>query len=653
MKDATVIFTGEALHGISGSRSMYVNNLGQVRQITSVTEPKAGDDIYLSIDLELQKGIYHLLEQKLAGILINHLSQEDVDPGEDEHLIPVKQAYFQLINNNVLNVDSFSKAVSGAEQRLYYFFTVKREAVLSDIREELLGSGALRYADLNDEMKTYFSELYDVLLDEKVLLRQKINTDSPLYKSYRTDGNISLQSYLRQALEQEWVDVTVLDLNDRYVSTEEVYQKLVAHILTLLRGSESFSKLLYEKLIYGGTINLCDIALALYEQGILKADAEYETKLQDRTPEIAFEFMKDKLNSIEITPAQLALDPYSAAATVVDIATGKVLALVSYPGYDNNRISEPGYYSSLVQNQSTPLFNSATQGRTAPGSVFKMVTAAASLENNVIKPDTYLSTHGSFSAAGMEVRCWSYPVAHGDICVSDAIMVSCNDFFSQVGYMLSLKDEVYHDNIGVETMANYAKMLGLGEKSGVEIAESVPVISDISALTTAIGQGTNLYSCVHLARYATALATRGNIYRFTLLDHRENAGGELIQSFRGELLSKTQFRSETWDTIWEGMHRAMMEGSTSRVFSKLVDIAGKTGTAMENTLRPDHVTFVSFAPYTAPEISVSVTIPNGYTSGNTAELGGFIYDYYYGHITYEDVLTGHARDAGGNTIIDQ
>ena len=642
-----------ALHGTAGSQTMYVNNLGQIKQVTERTEPVAGDDIYLSIDVELQKGIYYLLEQKLAGILINHLKNEDVDPGETDHFIPIKQAYYQLINNNVLELELFADPDSGdAQKRIYYHFAEKQQQVLEDIRRELLAGTARNFSDLSEEMQAYFTEMYDVLLDEKLLLKEKVNTDSEIYRRYRQEGSVSLQTYLRSALEQDWIDVTLLELEDKYSSSEQVYQKLVPYVIELLRQSRSFSKTLYRKLIYDGTINRCDIALALYEQGILKADPEYENKLKERTPEIAFDFMIDKLNSIEITPAQLSLDPYSASATVVDIATGKVLAMVSYPGYDNNRISENGYYASLLNDQSTPLFNSATQARTAPGSIFKMVTTAAVLENHIIGPQTYIATHGIFSAAGIEVRCWSYPESHGDITASEALMVSCNDFFSQMGYRLSLVDSVYTDSVGVGVLADYAQRLGLGEKSGVEIEESTPVISDTSALTSAIGQGTHLYSCVHLARYCTALATRGNIYNLTLLDHRTAADGVLVQSYRGELVSKTVLDDSTWDTIWVGMRRTVTEGNHAGVFSQKVAIAGKTGTAEENKLRPDHATFISFAPYDDPEITVSVTIPNGYTSGNTAEMGGYIYDYYYGIITLEDILTGHARDRGGNEYHD-
>ena len=640
-----------ALHGTNGSRSLYVNNLGQVKKVTREVEAVAGNDIYLSIDLELQKAIYHLLEQKLAGILINHLKNEDVDPGEEEHFIPVKQAYFQLINNNVLDFRHFETEEAGpAEKRLYHNFLDKQVEMLAKIRAELEGPGARRYVALDEEMQAFFTEMYEVLAKEKLLIRERVDTDSQLYKAYRVEGSISLQAYLKGALEAEWIDVSLLGIAGKYSSVEEVYRHLVDFVLQKLEASAGFSKALYRMLIYDDVINRCDLALALFEQGLLEPDADYQFRLNQRNPDLAFQFMLDKLNSIEISPDQLALDPFSASATVVDVNTGKVLAMVSYPGYDNNRISEGGYYQSLLENQSTPLFNVATQARTAPGSSFKMVTSAAALELGVITPETYLTTHGTFSAAGMKVDCWYYPNAHGDITVSDALMVSCNDFFAQVGYKLSLDRDSYNDALGMEKISSYAKMLGLGEKSGVEIPESNPVISDISALTSAIGQGTNLYSCSHLARYATALATRGIIYDLTLLDHESSAAGSLIQSYRGELVSRTELKDSTWESIWDGMRRSVTSGNHANVYSQQVTIAAKTGTAEENELRPDHVTYVSSAPYEQPEISVSLMIPNGYTSGNTSELAGYIYDYYYGFITYEDIINGYARDGGGNNI---
>ena len=660
----------EALRGTSGTTTVYVNNLGQIQKVIETVDPVAGDDIYLSIDADLQKASYHLIEQKLAGILSAHLVDYDADPAASDHYIPIRQAYYQLIANNVLKYDRFADEAAGpAQQRLQEAFLKAEEETSLAIRDELLSPDPAAYVDLDSDMQDYFTAIYSAMLDSRILIRDNIDTNSELYVAYRKDGTISLQEYLRQALELGWIDVTRLDLDEKYTSSEQVYRSLAELIIKQAGDSSVFAKAIYKKLIYSDAVSRCDLALALFEQGVLEPDEEWIALLEgsgeepddedsmeeegtERDEEQAFLFLREKINNIEITPAQLALDPYSAAATVIDSTTGKVRAMVSYPGYDNNRISDSSYYASLLQDQSTPLFNSATQARTAPGSIFKPVTAAASMETGIIDSHTYLSTKGVFTAAGIEVHCWVYPRNHGSQTIPIALMNSCNDFFSQLGYRLGMVDGSYVDAEGVEKLRRYAELLGLGTKTGVEISESSPVISDVSAITSAIGQGTNLFSNVQIARYVTTIATRGTIYDLTLLDHRNDTNGNLLQSYRGEFVSRTEFMDETWDAIQYGMHLSRTQGSTSYVFSGNVDIASKTGTARENPARPNHATFISFAPYDDPEICVAVTIPNGYTSGNTAELGGYIYDYYYGHITYEDVISGHARDAGGNSISD-
>ena len=660
----------QELRGTPGSVTMYVNNLGQVQKVIEEKASVAGDDIYLSIDASLQKATYHLIEQKLAGILVANLRNADVDPTDSDHFIPVKKAFYQLIGNNVLNLSHFTLEDAGpAEKRMYEVFAEYQEEFLTETEKELLSDTPTVYSDLTEDMQDCFAAVYSVLQDEKILIRDNIDTASEIYKAYRVEGTASLQEYLREGLERGWVDISALHLDDKYISSEAVYQQLVRQIMEKLQKSTVFAKAVYEKLIYANLIKRSDLALALFEQGILKEEPEWIEKLQPavesedadeeelkkaekQREKDAFAFIKEKINKIQITPAQLAIDPYSAAATVVDSATGKVLAMVSYPGYDNNRLSDPAYYASLLADESTPLLNTATQARTTPGSIFKPVTSAASLETGLVTERTYLQTHGVFSAAGIEVHCWSYPKSHGYINIPLALKFSCNDFFAQLGYRLGLVDGVYVDAAGVEKLREYAVLLGLGEKSGVEVAEYAPFISDTSSITSAIGHGTHLFANVHLARYAATLATRGTVYDLTLLDRRYDATGRLVQSYRGEAVSKTEFAANTWDTIHYGLHLAATEGGYEPLFSGKVDFACKTGTARENTNRPNHATFISFAPYSDPEIALGVTIPHGYTSGNAAELGGYIYDYYYGFLTDEDVFGSEAKDAGGNQITE-
>ena len=147
-----------------------------------------------------------------------------------------------------------------------------------------------------------------------------------------------------------------------------------------------------------------------------------------------------KIRTLQITPAQLALDPSTASSVVVDPNNGQVLACVTYPGYDNNRLAntvDAEYYNQLLQDESLPLYNNATQQRTAPGSTFKPVTAAAGISEGVITPYSTITDRGSFEKVTPSPECWFYPNGtHGDINVSEAIRDSCNYFFMRLPFVL-------------------------------------------------------------------------------------------------------------------------------------------------------------------------------------------------------------------------
>ena len=180
--------------------------------------------------------------------------------------------------------------------------------------------------------------------------------------------------------------------------------------------------------------------------------------------------MLDKINNIEITPAQVALDPCTGSCVITDVKTGEIKALVSYPGYDNNKFSngvDAAYYASLNEDKSNPLYNYATQERTAPGSTFKMVSATAGLSEGVISLGSQIDCKGIFKDISNEPKCWIYPHGtHGKINVSEAIRDSCNVFFYTVGYKLSTKDSssnTYSDAAGIKYIQDYAKIFGLDD----------------------------------------------------------------------------------------------------------------------------------------------------------------------------------------------
>ena len=150
---------------------------------------------------------------------------------------------------------------------------------------------------------------------------------------------------------------------------------MTSYIVDYLKTDLGFSKLLYKYLLMNDQISGQDLCLVLYEQGVLSKEDEAYSRLASGELN-SYDFMINKIANLEIEPAQLALKPCSASAVVTDVNTGKVVACVSYPGYDNNRLSnemDTDYYTRLSLDLSSPFFNKATQQTTAPGSTLKLL----------------------------------------------------------------------------------------------------------------------------------------------------------------------------------------------------------------------------------------------------------------------------------------
>ena len=331
-----------------------------------------------------------------------------------------------------------------------------------------------------------------------------------------------------------------------------------------------------------------------------------------------------------------------------------MLACVSYPGYDNNRLSntmDSKYYNQLVTGLSRPFYNNATQERTAPGSTYKMLTAAAGLTEGIVTADTTFYCTGVFDKITPNPKCWIYPGAHGYENVVTALRDSCNDYFYNIGYELGMNGQEYDSNKGTDTLAKYAKEFGLGEKSGVEIPESEPQISDEYSVQSAIGQGTNNFTVSQLNRYVAAVANKGTVYKLTLLDKTTDVNGKVIKEYEPEVTNTIDDISDnTWNLLHQGM--IAMVQDMSQFNGMEISMAGKTGTAQQSEVHPDHVLFVGFAPAENPEIAVAVRIANGYSSAYTAEIGRDIVKSYYKTSDFDKLVTGKAAQLGAVTAGD-
>ena len=639
------------LQGSKGYEKMFVDSTGNILEVTDEKENGAGNDVYLTLDANLQKAAYNILEQKLAGILYSKIVNYEVHPAENAKTIPiyVRDVYAQMICNNVVDLNKFGdETASSNEQRVNSKFASRQTDVLSTVQSYLTSEDNTPMSSLSEENNTYLTYIYDKLSSEQIIDKSAINTDDETYKKWKKES-ISLREFLLYAISQNWISSSKLyeDSEQKYSSTDEIYAALVNHIFELLPNDTDFSKKIYYYLIENGTISGNEVCMLLFDQGVLEYDENAYNQLASGNSGYAYNFILQQIKDMKITPAQVALDPCSASVVITDVNSGQVLALVTYPSYDNNKLSgsvDAEYWKKLNDDQSLPLYNRATQTRTAPGSTFKMITAITGLENGIISPGSTIVDRGEFTKITPSPKCWKYPSNHGAINVSQALAFSCNYFFYEVGYELSIDSNgTFNSALGLAKIKKYADELGLTSLSGVEIDENEPLYSTDNSVRSAIGQGSNSYSDIQLARYITSVANSGNNYKLTLLNKVLSSSGDTVESFEPVLANTTDISSSTWNAVHNGMRQVIVSGTAKKTFDGFnIEVAGKTGTAQENKLRSNHSVFVAYAPYSNPEIGISVLIPNGESTGYTAEIVRDIVAYYYNPSTLDQVLNNTA-----------
>ncbi len=636
------------LQGKKGSETIYVDNLGKVIETTDVVEPQAGNDVYLTLDKDLQVAIYNILEQKIAGIIVSKTrNMFNYDPltssSRQNIIIPIDDVYFALFNNNVLDISHFNDVNAyDTEKEVYQIFLDKQQSVLASIEEEL-STLKTPYNELTKEYKNYESYIVSMLMDKGVLVSSAIDREDPTYIAWTTEEVISLNEYLTYAISQNWIDTAKLSVTSQYSDSTEVLNGIIQYIVENLRSNTKFSKRLYKYMISDQTITGRQVCMLLWEQDIISVEESKITALKNGVSN-PYNFMLEMIQTLQITPAQLALDPCSGSCVVTDVNTGEVLALVSYPGYDINKLAngvDADYFAKLQADLSVPQWSAATQQETAPGSTFKMVSAVAAMQEGVISSlsETVFCT-GIFDKIEPAIRCWS-SAGHGSMNLSNAIANSCNVFYYEVGYRLGQDSNGYNSEYGLSRLKKYADMFGLTEKSGIEITESEPKFSDEYIVPSAIGQGTNNYTTVGLARYVTAVANSGTVFKLSILDKLTDSKGNLIEDYTPEVRNTIDIDNSIWDAIHAGM-RSVIE--KKQYYKDLaVNVAGKTGTAQEGRNRTNHAVFLSYAPYENPEISITVRIAYGYSSDYAAQTARDVYKYYYGLAGEDELLTGTAE----------
>ncbi len=343
----------------------------------------------------------------------------------------------------------------------------------------------------------------------------------------------------------------------------------------------------------------------------------------------------------------------TGAAIVMNVKTGEILALASYPDYEPELFTNGISQSKLNEyNKNKNCYNTAISGTYAPGSVFKMVVATAALENKVITTQTTINDTGIYPR-GHKPACWIYTdrhYGHGYLNVTEAIKKSCNYFFYELGYRM-----------GIDEVVKYAKLYGLGIKTGIELSGEATGIADLKkqcedlygqkwqlgdTLSAVIGQSYNDYTPIQIARYTSMLANGGKAVDVTLIKSIIDANGNKVKKEEYEKsinkklglkdiqkVGDLNIKKENLDAILKGMKGVTSEvgGTAYYVFSDLdVEIGGKTGSAETGINNQVNGWFAGFAPYDNPEIAVVVFIENAGAGGNVGDCAKTIIREYLG-----------------------
>ena len=333
------------------------------------------------------------------------------------------------------------------------------------------------------------------------------------------------------------------------------------------------------------------------------------------------------------------------AAAVVSVGTGEVLALASYPTYDLSQWDEM-YDTWNKDTVGRPMFNRATDGTYAPGSTFKLCSAVAALESGIVTPSTTIVDRGIYTYYTFpQPKCWiynSYGGTHGAVNVSQAITVSCNYFFYEVGRLM-----------GIKTLDSYATQFGLGQHTGIEIGDSAGVLAspeyaekigetwtDGQTITAAIGQSYNLFTPLQLANYVATLVSGGDHYEAHLLKSAKSFdNSSVVYAYNKAPINHVDMADSTLEAVKKGA-RGLATGSLSYVFRNcVVDVGCKTGTA-ETSQKLTNGCFVAFAPYDDPQIAVCVVAEQGGGGASLAPVALDIINAYFSSASTTETIEG-------------
>ena len=346
-------------------------------------------------------------------------------------------------------------------------------------------------------------------------------------------------------------------------------------------------------------------------------------------------------------------DAKGGACVVMDVNTGEILACASYPTFNIATYSDD--FDDLLEDPYAPLYNRALQATYPPGSTFKMATTIAAIDSGTISKYYAVEDKGIYTYYDdYQPKCLYYTntngkYTHGIITVMQALAVSCNYYFYEVGRMT-----------GWRNIDAVAKSLGLGEDSGCELYEEtgyranpetkemlyggtdLAVFTGGDTIAMAIGQSENRFTPLQLAVYTSALANRGTRYKATFLKRVISADYEtLVKENKPVVLDQLDISDDAYSAYTEGMRMAVTStsGTAHNVFGDYdIAVCAKTGTAEHGSAGSDNASYVCFAPANDPKIAVVIYVERGAQGGNLGNVAKSVFDVYFSTESRNDTV---------------
>ena len=531
-----------------------------------------------------------------------------------------------------------------------------------------------------EEAFNYFKNKYDIASDNVEDIRKILAIRYEIsYKGYSSTKSIEIASNIsRQSLEQikernaEFSGVEVVETPVRVYPLKTTASHILGRIGRIesseLEGNEdiynqndiigkSGIEYVFEKYLKGTDgvkqidMNVDGTITDEYVSKEAVSGSDVILTIDSKLQAVTEQALADNINKIANHGFSQENNPADAgAAVVLNVKTGEVIAMASYPDYDPSAFVngiDTNTWNYYINGDTKPLENKAISAMYSPGSTYKMVTALAGLETGTITPKTKINDIGVFRKYNSSWKCWNRH-GHGYLNVSQAIEHSCNYFFYDLG-----------DRLGIDNLAKYSYYLGLGHKTGIELKgeiDGVLASNEIAkqenrvwnpgeTISAAIGQSYNTFTPLQMAKYVAMIANRGKNLDVTIVKSIINPDGSEVsrdeyESYVNEKLGLQQenveemsFKEENIEAILEGMRGVTSEsgGTAYSTFKNFnIEVGGKTGSAQTGVQGKTNAWFVGFAPFDDPEIAIVVFVRNGGHGSYTAEVARDIIAQYFG-----------------------